>query len=105
MGKTEVHPFQVQAQATNGESQQKQGVLEVRPRFSTWMMAVIPVLIMVCCVGGIVVTQAWEWLPGQNGQTPEVIEVTEEPVPGATEHRQMRTHAHRHTGSRRLLSR
>jgi eukaryotic-like serine/threonine-protein kinase len=84
MGKTEVHPFQVQAQATTGESQQKQGVLEVRPRFSTWMVALIPVLLMVCCVGGLVVPQSWERLSGQNGQIPGVIEVTEEPVPGAT---------------------
>jgi eukaryotic-like serine/threonine-protein kinase len=84
LGKTEVHPFQVQARTTTGESQQKQGVLEVRSRFSIWTIAIIPVLLMVCCIGGIVVTQAWEWLPGQDGQTPEAIIVTEGPAPIAT---------------------
>ncbi|MFO7540963.1 MAG: protein kinase [Chloroflexota bacterium] len=59
IGKTETHPFQVQVQTRTGESQQKQGVLEVRPRFPTWMMALIPVLILLCCIGGIVGAQAW----------------------------------------------
>jgi hypothetical protein len=59
IGKTETHPFQVQVQTKSGETQQKQGVLEVRPRLPAWLMAVIPILIIMCCVGGIVGAQAW----------------------------------------------
>jgi eukaryotic-like serine/threonine-protein kinase len=58
-GKTEVHPFQLQVQSTTGESQQKQGVLEVRPRLPTWIMTIIPILIMICCIGGSVGAYAW----------------------------------------------
>jgi eukaryotic-like serine/threonine-protein kinase len=59
IGKAEVHPFQVRVQATTGESKQSQGVLEVRPRLPAWVMTITPIVIMLCCIGGIIGAYAW----------------------------------------------
>ncbi|MFO7678736.1 MAG: protein kinase [Chloroflexota bacterium] len=52
-------PFQIKVQATDGTAQTRPGLLEVKPRFPTWMMALIPILAILCCVGAALGGQAW----------------------------------------------
>lgn len=62
-------PFQIKVGAADGAIQSRPGLLEVKPRFPTWMMALIPILAILCCVGGVLGGQAWLGYNDQIAQT------------------------------------
>jgi pSer/pThr/pTyr-binding forkhead associated (FHA) protein len=62
-------PFEIKVQAANGAAQVRPGLLEVKPRFPTWMIALIPILAILCCVAAALAGQTWLGYNDQVAQT------------------------------------
>lgn len=49
-GRVRAYSFQVQVQTSTTDSERKQGVIEVRPRFPSWAVALVPVMGLLLCL-------------------------------------------------------
>jgi PKD repeat protein len=53
VGGTKTRPFEVQVDAASGKRQSQSGLLEVTGLIPTWMVPILGVLLLLCCLGSI----------------------------------------------------
>ncbi|PID84627.1 MAG: hypothetical protein CSB13_12225 [Chloroflexi bacterium] len=62
-------PFEIKVGTPSGTHQIRPGTLDVKPRIPTWLMALIPILAVLCCVGSVLVGQTWLGYNNETAQT------------------------------------